>query len=174
MASLIVEYRQRYRMDFVLPADEGVLFFDVNKKPAAVALISSLSKNNTTCRNCNSHRAGLISEIFIPTNKNLLSLKYHDHIGPDIDLNKYVNERLNSKAYVPYIANGDRDAEGWLWRYFLQVHKIKFTNITSKNSNMRTIEQMLFCVANHPKLYELYYKSLYQTLLIGRKYLLLS
>jgi len=183
MASLIQEYRERHGMNFVLAADEGVCFFDSGKKPGAIVLTSSHSRNITTCRGCLKPHGGLVAELFVQTGRAYPEATYrlfrHEHVDPDIDLRTWVNETIKAKdSYQPFAADNDRDLECWLWRFFIRHNPMFARRWANKEEPLRSLEQMAWAVNNtsqhtsHPRLFEGFYKGLYYTFMLGRKYLL--
>jgi len=186
VASLIQEYRERHGMNFVLAVDEGLCFFDVSRKPAAIVLTSSPSRNITTCRECLLPRGGLIAELFVLTGQPYPSQTYklakHEHINPDTDLRWWVNDVLKGKegTYEPFIATNDRDIECWLWRFFIRHHPLFQKKWANKDEPFRSLEQMAWTINNsgqhnsQPRLFEGFYKTLYYTFMLGRRYLLYS
>ena len=176
------EYRERHGMNFVLSVDEGVCFFDQNKKPAAVVLTSSHSRNITTCRQCLRHQGGLIAELFTLTGKafpeHVYKLTTHEHIDADLDLRKWVNDNLKtgSGTYEPVVAASDRELECWLWRFFIRHNPALPKKWANKEEPFRSLEQMAWAINNKysgmPKLFEGFYKNLYYIFMLGRRYLI--
>jgi hypothetical protein len=184
VANLINEYRRRHGLNFVLPLDEGLCYFDLAKKPGAIVLTSSPSRSITTCRQCLKHQQVLVAELFIHTGlvapDPVFKQVAHEHIHPDTDLRTWVNEKIGDpkKVYEPVEATDDRDVEVWLWRFFTRHNPIFNRKWTNKEEPFRSLEQISWVIdkygkhSNYPALFEFFYKNLYYTFTLGRKYLL--
>jgi hypothetical protein len=173
MASLLAEYRERHGLKCVFPLDEGMCFFDVNKKPGAVVLTSSHSRSAINCHNCLTPKNGLIGEIFILTNS--LKIEKHEHISPDTDLYEWVNNNISKKEgnYEPYVAESIQDVECWLWRFFTKHNNIlPIRKWHNKEEPFRSIEQMLWAIRENQLLFGSFYKNVYNPIMLGRKYIL--
>jgi hypothetical protein len=184
MVSLLTEYRNRHGMNFVVGVDEGLCFFDVGKKPSAIVMTSSHSRSISTCRQCLSHQGGLLTELFVHTNTHFPNqcwkLLRHEHLDPDVDLREWVNKHARDRgaAYEPFMASDDRQLEAWLWRFFVRGNPLFNRKWTYKDEPFRSLEQMAWVIDNsgrhhnQPRLFESFYKSLFYTFMLGRKYLL--
>ena len=184
MTSLITEYRKRHSLNCVMSVDEGVTFFNVNKKPYAIVLTSSHSRSVTSCRKCLSPKnSGLIGELFVRTNKcfpnQMFKLISHEHLDPDVDLVDWGSKCSKSKL-EPFLPSSDLEIESWLWQFFVinnEIYKRKWVN---KNEPERSLEQIAWTIDNsgnhqsHPRLYEAFYKNFYCTFILGRKYTIYS
>lgn len=173
MANLLTEYRERHKTNFILPIDEGVCFFNLNKKPHLICLTSSLSRNYSTCRQCLKHIGGLIAEVFLYNSTNYFSLIKHEHIDPDLDLGNFVNKVTNEKL-IPFVAYSEIDVECWLWNFYLSNYEVFLRKWENKVEPCRMLEQVSFCFQDRGnfKHLETFYTKFYQTFLLGRKYIL--
>lgn len=170
MASLLTEYNARHGMKVLLPVDEGVCFFTHNKSPRnkIVCLTSSQTKNFTTCRDCENRR-GIIIELFASTNKPLpvTELILHRHVEDnDMNLLKYVNSIVGNE-YDAYCAKTENDLEAWLWQLFIDSHSA-LSGVKKMKSH---VDQMILCANKHPKIFDLFYQTMYCTFLLHRKYM---
>lgn len=181
MTSLITEYRKRHGLNCVLSMDEGVTFFDAGKRPAAIVMTSSHSRSVTNCRQCLSHEGGLIGELFVHTGQSYphptFKMVRHEHIEADIDLRAWANRYAGEKeALEPYIAPSDRDVECWLWRFFVRNNQSFARKWQNKDEPFRSLEQIAWAIDNsgthqsQPRVFEAFYKTLYYTFRLGRKY----
>jgi len=181
MASLIQEYRQRHGMNFVMPLDEGLCFFDRAKKPDAIVITSSHSRHMTTCRRCLSNKGSLVGEIVVHSGLSFPSDTYnivkHEHISPDLDLRQWVNDVLPGN-HEPVVVTDDRHIECWLWRFFIRYTPAYVRKWSSKEEPYRSIEQMMWTIQNknstqtNRRMFEAFYKNIYYNFVLGRKYLL--
>lgn len=182
MASLIVEYRKRHGLACVMSIDEGVTFFDVNKKPFAIAMTSSHSRSVTNCRECLNTTGGLIGELFVHTGKFYPKQTYnmirHEHLEPDVDLCVWANKYASCKSKLePFIPSSDRELECWLWQFFIHNNPIFLRKWHNRDEPMRSLEQIAWTIGNsgvnyknNSQLFEYFYKNVYYTFLLGRRY----
>ena len=176
MASLMAEYHARHGQKVLLPVDEGVCFFTHSKSPRnkIICLTSSQTKNFTTCRECESKR-GIILELFATTGKSVpaVELILHRHVEDnDMNLLSYVNA-IVGQEYDPYCAKTENDLEVWLWNVFIDAHS-SLSTIKKAKTQSQCVDQMLICANKHPKIFELFYNTMYCTFILNRKYMLLS
>lgn len=179
MTSLITEYRKRHGLSCIMSVDEGVTFFDSGKKPTAIVMTSSLSRTVTNCRACLAHKGGLIGEVFVHTGKchpePTFRLARHQHIEADIDIRAWANEHAGP-GLEPMVARSDRDIEAWLWRFFIRNNPVFARKWANKDETLRAIEQMAWAVDNsgshqgQPRVFDSFYKNLYYTFILGRRY----
>ena len=184
MANLINEYRRRHGLNFVLPLDEGLCYFDLAKKPGAIVTTSSPSRCATTCRQCLKHQPSLIAELFVHTGSAAPNAVYkqvaHEHVAPDTDLRSWVNQKIGDgkKVYEPVEAMDDREVECWLWRFFVRHNPVFNRKWANKEEPLRSLEQIAWVIdkygkhSTYPALFEFFYKNLYWQFTLGRKYLL--
>lgn len=186
MTSLITEYRTRHNLNCVMSVDEGVTFFNINKKPFAIVLTSSHSRSVTNCRQClSSKNGGLIGELFVHTNQcypnQIFSLISHQHLEADVDLVDWANQYSSSKDRLdPFLPSSDLQIESWLWQFFITNNEIYKRKWVNKNETQRFLEQIAWTVdnsgnhQNNPRLYETFYKNFYCRFILGRKYTIYS
>lgn len=181
VTSLVTEYRKRHGITCVLSVDEGVTFFDANKKPAAIVLTSSHSRSVTNCRQCLQHKGGLIGELFVHNNqffpKDVCQLHRHEHVEADVDLCAWANANAPGKAILePFTASSDRELECWLWQFYIRNNPAYLRKWSNKEDPARSLEQMAWTVDSSGnsqgdlRLFESFYKSIYYTFLLGRRY----
>jgi hypothetical protein len=181
VTSLITEYRKRHGLTCVMSVDEGVTFFDSNKKPSAIVMTSSHSRSVTNCRECLGHKGGLIGELFVHTGqhhpKQVYRLARHEHIEADVDLCAWANKHNPGGSKLePFTPSSDREVECWLWQFFIRNNPAYLRKWANKEEPLRSIEQMAWTIdnsgnyPNQPRTFECFYKSLYYTFLLGRKY----
>jgi hypothetical protein len=179
--SLITEYRKRHNLNCVMSIDEGVTFFDVNKKPHAIVLTSSHSRSVTNCRACLSHSEGLIGELFIHNDacypQNVYRMVRHEHLEADVDLCAWANTHIPGQVKLePFITSSERKLECWLWQFYIKNHPSYHRKWANKDEPDRSLEQIAWTIDkalnydSSPRLFESFYKSIYYTFLLGRKY----
>lgn len=169
------EYHNRHGLKVILPVDEGVCFFTHNKAPnnRIICLTSSHTKNFTTCRACESKR-GIICELFASTGKATptTELIMHRHLEDnDMNLLEYVKS-IVGKDYEPYYAKTENDLEVWLWNLFIETHTA-LAGVKKVKTQAQCFEQMMICATKHPKVFDLFYRTMYSTFILNRKYMLL-
>lgn len=172
--NLLEEYNRRHGVTAIPPVDEGVLFFNAGKAPAAVCLTSSPTRHHTTCRRCvdQGSGSGLVVELFVPdkSGNNPWSLAGHSHLDPDCDLRAHVEEVLGRKV-EPVVVSDNRQVEAWLWRFFTKSVPPSHTKWESRDEVLRAFEQMVWTVQKQPARFGLFYRTCYP-LVLNRKYLL--
>ncbi len=184
--SLMDEYRRRHDIDGVWPANEGVLFFEREGKPALICMTSSHSKSVTTCPACPANKGGLTLEVYQHRRfPQCVRQVTHIHIPPDGDLLEYIRRHVKEgDEYVPVVMHGDREQERWVWEFFLlsQVFRgnDRFTSfIEQQQSNnepaqARWITQVLYTLDHHADIYRTFYIQVYSLCLVNRTYILRS
>ncbi len=180
MTSLITEYRKRHGLKCIMSVDEGVTFFDSNKKPSAIVMTSSHSRSVTNCRQCLSHSGGLIGELFVHTGqcypKQVCQLVRHEHMEADVDLHSWANKHATGISELqPFIPSEDKELDCWLWQFFIRNNPIYLRKWTNKNEIARSMEQIAWTIdsskmPNNSRQFEAFYKYFYYTFLLGRKY----
>jgi hypothetical protein len=184
MGNLLSEYRRRHNSNFIWASNDGVCFFNKNKKPAAICLLTDYCRTVTTCEFCHIQHPKFVCEVLAPgergsSSRSVINILFHEHVNVDIDISK-VMETLD-KEYIPYHAKDQNDIEAWLWNFYLQLRPFSrhaafdqyVKQQDKRNSNvMRSLDQMMWAATNIPSQYSLYYERLYQPVLIGRNYLL--
>jgi hypothetical protein len=185
MGNLLSEYRRRHNSNFIWASNDGICFFNKNRKPAAICLVTETSRVINHCDLCHVRQPKFICEIYSPNKFNnigeLINLLCHEHIEADADVTQVIN-KIDS-SLMPYYAKDQKDIESWLWNFFLQTDPFskKYSNSFeefvkqqgNRNSNvMRSIEQMLWTISTVPNIYPIYYQKLYQPFIIGRNYML--
>jgi hypothetical protein len=182
MGNLLSEYRRRHKSDFIWGMTDGVCFFNKNRRPFAICLLSDPTKALSNCDRCWQRPTKFICEIICSSfNKktNNINIVRHEHINADEDLSKFM-KKIDA-GLVPYLARDHRDIETWLWNYFVQFKPFKKPIIFDeyvKNQDKRqsgiskALDQMLWCAINYPSIYSLFYEDLYTHILVGRNYLL--
>jgi hypothetical protein len=181
MGNLLSEYRRRHNSNFIWASNDGVCFFNKNRKPAAVCLLTDANRVST-CEFCHSRQPRFVCEVLAPSerfDRNLVKILSHEHVDVDIDVAK-VLVKLD-EGYVPYHAKDQNDIETWLWHFFLQTRPFakhpsfeRFTKGQDKKQTnvMRSIDQMLWASVQLSSVYAVYYERLYTPFVIGRNYLL--
>lgn len=183
MSNLLGEYRRRHNSNFIWAATDGVCFFNKNKKPAAVCVLTEPIRSVYGCCSCSSSLPKFVCEFFTPSsmlsNRRVINMIKHEHIGADTDISK-VAAKIDSN-FVPFVAKDQKDIESWLWSFFLQTdpfNRYHDFDLFVKNQDkkmpnfIKATDQMVWTICNAPDLYSLYYSKLYQPFLIGRHYLL--
>jgi hypothetical protein len=182
MGNLLSEYRRRHNSDFIWASNDGVCFFNKNRNPTAICLLTDSCRAFSNCELCSIKKPRFVCEVLTLgklKSNNIAQMVYHEHVEVDIDIAKVINE-LDSEL-TPYHAKNQNDIESWLWNFFLQLqpfdkypHFKKFVKSQDKKDSnvMRSIDQMLWAALNTPSLYGVYYERLYRPLIVGRNYLL--
>jgi hypothetical protein len=170
MATLLAEYRKRHKKNFVSTTNEGVCFFDVNDLPALICLTSLSTRSCTTCTRCTERPCSMIVELFQPTVGTYYQ-SYHGHCEPDSDIVKLI-EKFGIKEAKPFMPNTQRDLEIWLWRFFVSSGRVRL-HASKRESikELQTLEEMATVAMRYPKSFSTYY-SMFETFLLGRKYLM--
>jgi hypothetical protein len=179
MPDLISEYRTHINSDFVLPSDEGVVFFDFQRQPHSIAVVSSPSRALTVCpEQCAGQSRGkMVLEILTPS-LHSTALPYeimlHTHIHPDTDLINFCSKFFSSDI-KPFPIVSRQDAESWFWNFFeataiykMATAKHKIENL-SKDSLTRFLQNVMN--ANNLHKWWSYYMDLYVNILASRRYL---
>jgi len=178
MSDLIAEYRTHVNSDFVLPADEGVVFFESQRQPHSIAVISTPGRALTVCPDeCAGNAPGkMVLEILTPSfHSSTLSYEIvlHSHIHPDTDLISFCS-KFFSNDIKPYPITARQEAEGWLWNFFemtatyqIAVAKNKLPN-PSKDRYSRFVQNITY--TNVQKWWPNYIE-LYVNILASRRYL---
>lgn len=178
MANLMTEYFRRHKENYILPTNEGVCFFNEHKRNALICLTSVTPKAISTCLKCGVEDASITVELIKPHPDEGFRIHLHDHIAPDTDLNEYVTSK-GIGSLTPVSLKDTREIEVWFWNFFLFHNRLRRSRVwqtwvktqTTTDELTKCYEQMTRCAANWPKIYPVYY-NIYQTLLVGRKYLL--
>ena len=184
MGSLLDEYRKRHGIDGIWPVNEGSLFFDLNKKPSLVVITSSFGKNLDVCPACQDNKDAIILEIFRTYRYPHCTQRVtHTHMPPDANLLQYVGKHIDKgNQFVPYISSGERDQEGWLWRFFLRSEPfkqiaewqefLKHQKTACQDPKLKWLEQAMWTMQNAPDRYRTFYMNVYSNCLINRRYIL--
>lgn len=183
MGNLLSEYRRRHNSNFIWASNDGVCFFNKNRKPAAVCLLTDACRAVSTCEYCHSRTPKFVCEVLAHTDRlasrNIVKILFHEHVDVDIDVNKVLTSL--DPDFVPYHAKDQKDIETWLWHFFLQMRPFakypqfdKFVKSQDKKQTnvMRSLDQMFWSARNQPATYALFYERLYLPFIIGRNYLL--
>lgn len=177
--NLITEYCNRHNTEFLIPTNNGVLFFNDYKRPALICLTSNTPKAFTACPLCASEETLMTVELFAPGKDSSFTHVAHHHVHPDTDLLQHINKQAGIDL-KPVRLTSSRDMECWLWSFFLFHHRLRRSRnwmawreqleITCEVS--RTYAEMTHCAVKFPRYYANYY-TIYQTFTVGRKYLYL-
>lgn len=183
MGNLLSEYRRRHNSNFIWASNDGVCFFNKNRKPAAVCLLTDACRAVSSCDFCHSRQPKFVCEVVEPAERfhmrYLIKLLFHEHVEVDIDVAKVMGSLDDS--YVPYHAKDQKDIETWLWHFFLQTRPfVKYPQFEQfakeqdkKQSNvMRSLDQMLWTASTLPSTYAIFYERMYLPFVVGRNYLL--
>lgn len=182
MGNLLNEYRRRHNSNFIWGSSDGVCFFNKNRKPAAICLLTDMCRAGTVCDYCSGRQPRFVCEVFTLNrwgSREPLKILAHDHIDVDIDVSKFMS-KLDAN-FVPYHAKDQKDIEAWVWNFFLQLQPfsrcdsyIEFAKKQDKkdSNTMRSLEQMIWAATNMPEIFSVYYARFYQLSVIGRNYLL--
>jgi len=169
MSSLLVEYRKRHCSEAIWTANEGTCFFDIQGRPALIALISLPCRSLSTCYEC--EQGMLALELFTQGPNRTFNIIYHRHVGPDTNLLNIIREEAGYPQAIPFTAKDNRDVELWLWRFFENSRKPVRVYSAELNPQTKILEEMAQCAIKHPRSYAAYYAH-YQAFIIARKYLL--
>lgn len=184
MGNLLNEYRRRHNSSFIWASNDGVCFFNKNRKPAAVCLLTDVCRAVVSCELCHTKNPKFVCEVLAPKDSaysvGFFKILRHEHVGVDIDVNKILTN-LDSK-FVPYYAKDQKDIETWLWQFFIQMQPFaksqyqfnKFVKSQDKRQTgvMRSLDQMFWTIECFPSVYSIFYDRLYLPFIIGRNYLL--
>lgn len=174
--NLLLEYSKRHSLCCVPPTNAGVCFFEGNGLQFVV-LTSTATRSVNACSNCNRNDGTIIFELFFPTSQGCV-LYAHVHIDPNEDLLKVI-ERVRGIKSKP-VTCSYKNTEVWLWQLFINNNRlsqnanwVRLLSELPKQEPLRTHEQMAWVSSNCPKIFNHFY-NMYQTLMVGRKYLLLE
>lgn len=182
MGSLLEEYRKRHKISCVWPVNEGILFFEKQGKPAAIAVTSSYTKSLSVCPACPLNPDSIILEIYhLYKFPKCVKRITHTHMPPDADLIDYIcNHVPKGEEYSPYISSGERDQERWLWELFLLTSPFaghsKWESFlqTQKTTDPKLVwlEQAFWATLNAPAQFKTYYNAIYSVCMVNRCYIL--
>lgn len=173
------EYTKRHNIEYLCPITEAVLFFERNKKPHSICLISSKNKGLKTCDKCNSTSDFILEWFTIEKFPRLYLDVNHRHISPDINLFEFFKEIIPSDC-VPYVSKGERDQEMWVWKAITSLERFvgnpsamhmlrKAHVLTEKNKHW--LAGVMYVVQNSQEVFTALYDE-YSKCLINRKYLM--
>lgn len=169
MASIATQYRERNRGSYLMPCDDSLCFLaDESGSPSVVALTSSPSRSVGTCRSCVAQRTPMILEVHRPTRHGRTEEVLHRHIQPECDILREIRQAGLPAAVMS--ARGWRAAEGLAWRLFWRGLDLAEDAVLRD----RPAEHMLAAIERGDGgLFDMFYRGLYQPLLLNRRYLLI-
>lgn len=170
MSNLAVEYFRRHGSNVVLPTNDGVVFFN-----DLICLTSVSPKTVNCCSYCGKDYR-IVVEFIATTRDKAVNVIFHGHVEPDTDLVKCMKNFYSDSKPV-YLKN-NTEIEVWLWNYYLLKSKLhlsktwkEFAQTLTTKEPFRTNQMLTWCALNLTRVFQSYY-SLYQTVVVGRKYLL--
>jgi hypothetical protein len=173
------EYIKRHNIQHLCPLTEGVLFFEKNKKPHSVCLISSRHKGLRSCPVCSTTNEFIFEWFILDKFPRLHYDVMHQHITPDVNLFDFFKEHLPADC-TPYVSKGDRDQEEWLWKALTSVDRFsasgssiakKAQSCTDRSNTW--LASIIYILQNSPDTFNTLYEH-YSYCLINRKYLLVG
>ena len=168
--NLITEYQKRHNTCSIPLWHDGICFFEQYNQAALIALTSLSCRSWTTCSQCETDKnPNIIVEFFAPGHGGTFYASGHHHVDPCSDLLKFM-EKIGLQSFAPYYASKPRDLETWLWRFTTQNSRFRLKSVET-DQQLKLVEQMVYAVQKHAKLYQAYYIA-HEAFLPQRKYLL--